>query len=192
VVEPSPRPERVDAARNRARVLDAAGRLFAERGATAVSMEDVARAAGVGKGTLYRRYPDKAALAAALLDEHERQLQEQLLRGAPPLGPGAPPAERLAAFYAAMVDLLEPHLDLTLAAETGPARYRTGAYDFWRTHVRVLVRDAGLADPDDVLPDILLSPLASELQSHLTARNKPREAVKAALAALAHKMLPEP
>lgn len=69
-------------------------------------MEDLARAAGVGKGTLYRRFPDRASIAVALLDEHERTLQERLLRGPPPLGPGAPPAERLAAFYAAMVDLL--------------------------------------------------------------------------------------
>ena len=38
-------------------------------------MEDIARAAGVGKGTLYRRYRDRAALAVALLDEHERRLQ---------------------------------------------------------------------------------------------------------------------
>jgi AcrR family transcriptional regulator len=52
-------------------------------------MEDIARAAGVGKGTLYRRYPDRASIAVALLDTHERALQEQLLRGPPPLGPGA-------------------------------------------------------------------------------------------------------
>ena len=64
--------ERADAARNRARVLAAAERLFAERGAADVTMEDIARAAGVGRGTLYRRYPDRAAIAVALLDEHER------------------------------------------------------------------------------------------------------------------------
>ncbi|MDQ2884136.1 MAG: TetR/AcrR family transcriptional regulator, partial [Actinomycetota bacterium] len=80
------RPERADAARNRARVLDAAERLSAQRGATRVTMEDIAKAAGVGKGTLYRRYPDRAAVAVALLDEHERRLQQQLLSGPPPLG----------------------------------------------------------------------------------------------------------
>src|SRR5687767_8211905 len=132
-VEPdrSSRRERADAARNRARVLDAAARLFAEAGGRAVTMEQVAAAAGVGKGTLYRRYPDVAAIATALLDEHERALQEELLRGAPPLGPGAEPAERLAAFYRAMVELLERHAHLALAAEPGARRFATGAYRAW-------------------------------------------------------------
>ena len=58
--------ERADAARNRARILTAAEELFAERGAATVTMEDIARAAGVGRGTLYRRYPDRAAIATAL------------------------------------------------------------------------------------------------------------------------------
>src|SRR5215208_5452855 len=145
-VDRSPRRERADAARNRARVLEAAERLFADAGGRAVTMEQVAAAAGVGKGTLYRRYPDVAAIATALLDEHERALQEQLLRGAPPLGPGAPPAERLAAFYRAMVTLLERHAHLALAAETGPRRFRTGAYRAWALHVRALLEEAELPD----------------------------------------------
>jgi AcrR family transcriptional regulator len=183
------RKERADAARNRVRVLAAAERLFAERGATSVSMEDVARAAGVGKGTLYRRYPDRAALAVALLDEHERRLQQRLLDGAPPLGPGAPPGERLAAFYDAMVDLLDRHLDLALAAETGPARFRTGAYGFWRAHVRVLLREAEVADPGDVLAEALLAPLAGELYQHLRGSGVSPDQIRAGLAALARRAL---
>jgi AcrR family transcriptional regulator len=182
------RPERADAARNRARVLAAAERLFAERGAAGVSMEDVAAAAGVGKGTLYRRYPDRAALAAALLDEHERRLQERLLSGAPPLGPGAPPAERLAAFYSALVDLLEQHLDLTLVAETGAARFGTGSYGFWLAHVRVLLREAGAVDPADLLAEALLAPLAAELYRRLRGRASADD-VRAALGELARRAL---
>ena len=68
--------ERADAARNRARVLAAAERLFTERGGREVTMERIAADAGVGKGTLYRRYPDVASIAQALLDEHERALQD--------------------------------------------------------------------------------------------------------------------
>jgi AcrR family transcriptional regulator len=183
------RRERADAARNRARVLAAAERLFAERGATSVSMEDVARAAGVGKGTLYRRYPDRSALAVALLDEHERRLQQRLLDGPPPLGPGAPPGERLAAFYDAMIDVLDRHLDLALAAETGSARFRTGAYGFWRAHVRVLLREAGVADPGDVLAEALLAPLAGELYQHLRECGASTEQIRAGLAALARRAL---
>ncbi|WP_084773201.1 TetR/AcrR family transcriptional regulator [Nonomuraea candida] len=154
--------ERADAARNRARILEAAARLFAERSPQDVTMDDIARAAGVGRGTLYRRYPDRAAIAVALLDEHERELQERLLRGEPPLGPGAPPAERLAAFYAAMVRLLEDHSHLVLGSEVGRTRFETGAYGFWRAHVRVLLDAAGTPGPD-ALVDVLLAPLAPEV-----------------------------
>ena len=192
LVDPPPRPERADAARNRARVLAAAERLFAARGAREVSMEDIAREAGVGKGTLYRRYPDRAAVAVALLDEHERRLQERLLGGPPPLGPGAPPAQRLAAFYAAMVELLAQHLDLALAAETGAARYRTGAYGFWRAHVHALVAEAGVPDPDDLLAELLLAPLAVDLHQHLTARGADLDTLTAALTRLAERMLGAP
>lgn len=161
------RRERADAARNRARVLAAAERLFAQR--RPVTMEDIARAAGVGRGTLYRRYPDVPSVALALLDEHERQLQEQLMRGAPPLGPGAPPRERLAAFYAAMVDLLERHGHLALGAETGRTRFTTGAYGFWQAHVRALLTEAGSTDVD-ALTDTLLAPVAPDVYDYQRRR----------------------
>ncbi|MEQ0564605.1 helix-turn-helix domain-containing protein [Amycolatopsis sp. NEAU-NG30] len=177
-------PERADAARNRAKILAAAEELFTTRGAAEVTMEDIARAAGVGRGTLYRRYPDRASIAVALLDEHERRLQESLLRGDPPLGPGAPPSERLAAFYEAMVGLLERHAPLVLGTEVGQSRFATGAYGFWRTHVRVLAAEAGAADPD-VLADVLLAPLAPDLFLHQTSRGVSAERFAATLRTLA-------
>lgn len=187
---PPPR-ERADAARNRARVLAAAEELFATRGPAAVTMEDIARAAGVGRGTLYRRYPDRAAIAVALLDEHERALQERLLRGDPPLGPGASPAERLAAFYTAMVDLLKNHHHLVLGAETGHSRFASGAYGFWRAHVRSLVVAAGVPGPD-ALADTLLAPLAPEVFGYQRDRGVTVPAIVAALTHLAHTTLTHP
>ncbi|NUS04206.1 MAG: helix-turn-helix transcriptional regulator [Nonomuraea sp.] len=157
--------ERADAARNRARILEAAARLFAERSPQDVTMDDLAKAAGVGRGTLYRRYPDRASIAVALLDEHERALQERLMRGDPPLGPGAPPADRLAAFYAAMVRLLEDHSHLVLGSEVGRSRFETGAYGFWRAHVRSLLVAARVPGPD-ALVDLLLAPLAPEVYDY--------------------------
>ncbi|NUR28122.1 MAG: helix-turn-helix transcriptional regulator [Catenulispora sp.] len=164
--------ERADAARNRARILAAAEALFAQGDPAAVTMDDIAKAAGVGRGTLYRRYPDRASIAQALLDEHEREIQERILRGPGPLGPlgdtgsatseSASPADRLAAFYEAQVQLLERHLHLYLGAEIGPARYVTGAYAFWRQHARLLAAQARVADPD-VTADILLAPLAPDV-----------------------------
>jgi AcrR family transcriptional regulator len=193
LVERSGRGERADAARNRRRILEAAGELFAARGAEHVTMEDIARAAGVGKGTLYRRYPDRASIALALLDEHERALQEQLLRGPPPLGPGEPPAERLAAFYAAMVRLLERHVHLALGAETGGRRFATGAYGFWRAHVRALLTQdphhAEEAGRLDALVDVLLAPLAPELYRHQRQRGRSVDDITSALAELAEAIL---
>jgi len=154
--------ERADAARNRERILAAAEELFSVGDPRAVTMGDIARAAGVGRATLYRRYPDPASVALALLDEHERELQESMISGTTPLGPGASPADRLAAFYAAMVDLLDQHLHLALGAETGSARFETGAYGFWRAHVRSLLVEAAVPDPD-ALVESVLAPLASEV-----------------------------
>src|SRR4051812_19406247 len=87
--------ERADAARNRERILAAAGELVSECGIERVSMEAVARAACVGPGTLYRRFGDRAGLAFALLDQQTRDFQNALIAGPPPLGPGASPRERL-------------------------------------------------------------------------------------------------
>src|SRR4051794_15088258 len=83
-------PERADAARNRRAVLDAAARLFATRGASCVTMEAVAAEAGVGKGTVFRRFGDRASLARAVISEHEIELQEGMIRGCAPLGPRPP------------------------------------------------------------------------------------------------------
>ena len=91
-------PERVDAARNRTLLLDAARRLIAERGAEAVTTDDIAAAAGVGKGTLFRRFGSRSGLMIVLLDEDEKAEQQAFLFGPPPLGPGAPPLDRLLAY----------------------------------------------------------------------------------------------
>ncbi|MFJ9774291.1 TetR/AcrR family transcriptional regulator [Kitasatospora sp. NPDC101157] len=156
-----PPKERADAARNRAAVLEAAARLFARHGVEAVSMDQVAAAAGVGKGTLFRRFGDKSGLATALLDARERVLQEAVLHGPPPLGPGAPAEERLTAFVNAYFDYLLEHLALVRMSETSSpgARYRIGAYRFWHRHVAILL--AGTPDPDDTA-HALLAALGAE------------------------------
>ncbi|MCW0211810.1 MAG: TetR/AcrR family transcriptional regulator [Pseudonocardia sp.] len=62
------RPLRADAERNRRRILDAAREVFARRGLEA-GLDEIARHAGVGTGTVYRRFPDKARLVEALFEE---------------------------------------------------------------------------------------------------------------------------
>jgi AcrR family transcriptional regulator len=182
--------ERADAARNRARVLAAAADLFATRDPRTVTINDIAKAAGIGRATVYRRYPDTWSIAVALLDEHERALQERLLRGEPPLGPGAPPGARLAAFYVALVGLVDAHADLVLGTESGGARFQTGAYGFWRAHVRSLLAEARLPDPDAMV-DALLAPVSAEVYLYQRARGLTRDQITAALEQLAHAVVPE-
>lgn len=79
--------ERGDAARNRALLLAAARRLVDEHGADAVTMDDVAAAAGVGKGTLFRRFGSRAGLMIVLLDEDEKTEQQAFMFGPRRWGP---------------------------------------------------------------------------------------------------------
>ncbi|MBB5787416.1 TetR family transcriptional regulator [Jiangella mangrovi] len=170
----TPPHERADAARNRVAVLDAAARLFAAQGVDGVTMDAVAAAAGVGKGTVFRRFGDKAGLAVALLDERERELQEAILSGPAPLGPGplsddgVSPGDRLAAFVDAYLDYALAHLDLLRMSETASpgARYRIGAYRFWHRHVALLLTAAAPGGDAEALAHAVLAPLAAE---HLRA-----------------------
>jgi len=94
----------------------------------------------------------------------------------------------LAAFYEAQVELLERHVHLYLGAEVGPARYATGAYAFWRQHVRLLASAAGVADPETAA-DVLLAPLAPDLYRRQRDVGVSPERYAAALEVLAHKYL---
>jgi AcrR family transcriptional regulator len=163
VLQPA-RPERADAAQNRRRVLAAACRLFEAQGAMNVSMDAVAAEAGVGKGTLFRRFGDRAGLARAVISEYEAKLQDGLIRGEPPLGPGAPARERLLAFGRAYLDFLERHSDTLLAAEFGsaPAIHQASPpYVLYRTHLTLLLREAGCGERAEYLADVLLAPLSA-------------------------------
>jgi AcrR family transcriptional regulator len=163
------RPERADAARNRERILDAARRLIAKRGVQRVTLEQVAAEAGVGRATLFRRFPDRGALLLALLDEHERKLQDEILSGAPPLGPGAAPSRRLTAFAATLFDLTLEHRELLLGSETTAplARMHTGAYAVWHLHLAGLLAELRPDADPDVLADLILALYDAELQQFL-------------------------
>jgi AcrR family transcriptional regulator len=156
--------ERADAQRNREKVLSAAERLFRCRGVENVSMDAIAAEAGVGKGTLFRRFGDRAGLALALLEDHTAAMQEGMIRGPAPLGPGAPPKERLAAMIRAQLALLEEHHELMAAADTGPpgTRFNRGPYVFLRVHATMLIREADPTADAELIADLLLAPLAAD------------------------------
>jgi len=193
IAGPGPQSERADAARNRARVLEAAAALFAERDPATVTMDDIARRAGVGRATLYRRYPDRGAIAGALLSEHERALQDALLAGPPPLGPGAAPAARLEAFLLALAGLHERHGHLSLAIETERRRLETGAHAAWRLHVEHLLEEAGAGAERGALADQLLAAVSPSLLTFQRERlgRTPGE-IEAALRVLARRVAVRP
>jgi AcrR family transcriptional regulator len=175
--------ERADAARNRRRVLAAAAKLFAERGVEHVSMDDVAQEAGVGKGTLYRRFGDRATLALSLLSERDAALQEEMVRGEPPLGPGAPAVERLRAFGGRLLELREEALEILVAGERAVpiARYESPPYAAYRLHLRLLLAEAAPGIDVEMATEALLAPLAADLLFYLRRhREIPMERIVAA------------
>lgn len=170
-------------------MLAAAARLFADHGVAAVTMDQVASAAGVGKGTLFRRFGDKSGLAAALLDSAERTLQEAILSGPPPLGPGAAAVDRLTAFTGAYLTHLLAHLDLARMSETASAgaRYRIGAYRFWHRHVAILLAPG--PDPDEAAHTLLAALAAEHVAAVLPEIGEDR--LRAGITRLAKAALPE-
>ena len=191
----APPPGRADAARNREKVLAAARDLFEQRGVANVTIDQIARAAGVGKGTVFHRFGDRAGLVMALVDDEERALQERILRGDPPLGPGAPPADRMVALVDALVDLLERYGDLLRDSEASRAgaRYDAGAYAAWHQHATMLIAEARPRDDAPVLAHLLLAPLAAEHFTHLTEHDGvDLERLRAALRDVVLRVLGEP
>jgi AcrR family transcriptional regulator len=184
---------RADASRNRERILETAARLFAERGPDCVSMDLIADTAGVGKGTVFRRFGSRAALAAAVLSESEAGFQERLIRGEPPLGPGAPARERLIAFGEAVLGQLECHAALIAAAELGGARFSSPPYGVYRAHVAMLVAQADPRCDSEVLAEMLLSALVADLFINLHhERGIALERLRASWRELVARVLPEP
>jgi AcrR family transcriptional regulator len=160
-----PPPERTDAARNRRRILSAAENIVAVRGACGLTMNEVAAAAGVGVGTVYRRFGDLSGLVAAVTDTGERRFQRAFITGPPPLGPGAPPRRRITAFLHAYVDRLETSADLLSIGEsaTQDGRYRIGAYAVHHRHLANLIAEADPGADAHYLADALLASLSAGL-----------------------------
>jgi AcrR family transcriptional regulator len=184
---------RSDAARNRMLILAAAERLFAKNGVTCTSMDAIAAEAGVGKGTLFRRFGDRGSLVFALLDSTAREFQDRFISGPPPLGPGAPPVERLTAFGEALLAHTTEHGNLLLgAASAGPpiSRFDAGPYASYRTHIAMLVREAAPEIDAEYTADALLAPLRPEAVFYqLRVREMPLERLAAGWSQLARRVV---
>lgn len=159
--------ERGDAARNRALLLDAARRLVSERGADAVTMDDVAAAAGVGKGTLFRRFGSRSGLMLVLLDEDEKLQQHAFMFGPPPLGPGPAPLDRLLAYGRERLHFVWGHRALLSDVGRDPESRFNAPATLHRTHVRTLLAAADTTGDLDAQADALLALLDADYVTHL-------------------------
>jgi AcrR family transcriptional regulator len=151
--------ERADAARNREALLEAALRLVDSCGVDGVTMDAVADEAGVGKGTVFRRFTSRAGLMAAVLNQSESAWQAAVLSGPPPLGPGAEPMDRLLAFGRSRLELNLRHADLILAAAKVTGVHSYAAYSFAAMHTRYLLSELHVTGDLPVLATAILAPL---------------------------------
>ncbi len=154
----SPRPIRADAVKNRRLLLDTARRLFDERGVEVVCMSDIAEAAGVGKGTLYRHFANKGELCHALLDDDQRDLQEHTL-------------ERLRTFHEPLQNLRWFLPEVLAFVERNSPLLRAGMIDadgiildqpahrWWRQTIRGLLQAMHVQGDIDYFSDVLYTML---------------------------------
>ena len=154
-----PAPERADAARNREAILAAALRLVETRGVDCVTMDTVASEAGVGKGTLFRRFESREGLMAAVLNQSEASWQASVISGPPPLGPGAPPMERLLAFGHSRMRTNVTHGALIKAATGASSARSRAAASFAVMHVRHLLGELHVRGDLVLLAIAILAPL---------------------------------
>ncbi|GAA4591185.1 TetR/AcrR family transcriptional regulator [Planotetraspora phitsanulokensis] len=182
------RPERADAARNRRAILRATEELLARHRPDQISMEQIAAAAGVGKGTVFHRFGSRMGLMVELMRERAYALEDAVTTGPPPLGPGAPPEERLMAFLDAIVDVVGRNKGLLAALghaataaprparEQGEHRDEAGGehplHRFWHGHISALIT-ARRPDLDgELLAHILLGSIQSEPVLRLLERGE--------------------
>ncbi|MEU4791322.1 TetR/AcrR family transcriptional regulator [Micromonospora tulbaghiae] len=177
---------RADAARNREAVLGAADRLFeAATDPDRISMDDVAAAAGVGKGTLFRHFGDRSGLLRALYTARGEQLQATLTAGLP----GDSPADRALHLLRELVRFKQANRVLTLALENAGdgSPYRTESYEHWHATLAAVVSEARGPESADYLAHALLAAVRSDLVEHL--RDWPDERWEAGLTALTRSVL---
>jgi len=171
--------ERSDAVRNRRAILAATERLLATRRPQDISMEQVAAAAGVGKGTVFHRFGNRAGLMYALMVERAQGLEEAVTSGPPPLGAGASDRERLLAFLDAVIDVVARNKSLLselghiaaprsegAAGELGHGQARAGeehpVFRFWHGHISSLIAAQRTDIDAETIAHILLGSLHSD------------------------------
>ncbi|GGL72816.1 TetR family transcriptional regulator [Streptomyces fumigatiscleroticus] len=189
------RKPRKDAARNRASLLAAAEELFASRARPEdVTMSDVAAAAGVGKGTLFRAFGDRTGLIRELYAARLEPVEEAVTAGPPPLGPGTPPLERVPAVLDALLcfKIDNRHLALALEATGSDSPYDADHYDRWHALLRGALEQVPGFDAGDsgFTAHALLAAVRADLVEHLVGgRGMDRQQLRARLSDFVERVL---
>lgn len=184
--QPAPVKERKDAVRNRLKILDAARVLLENRSIDQICMDELAKAAGVGKGTLYRRFEDRAALCRALLNDDAMALQNAAIDGfGAPMGP--PWLPHVGRLLDALFDFGLAHTDMlseVRALERGAARFDHPAHRWQRDTLAIYLQKAiengecpALAT--QLTAEFMLLPLDTDMLTYHLGRGLTQERIKA-------------
>lgn len=190
---------RKDAVRNREAVLAAADALFAHaRHPEDVTMADIAAAAGVGKGTLFRAFGDRPGLLRALYEARLEPLREAVEGGPPPLGPDTSARLRVPALLDAVLCFKLDNRRLALALEeagSSGSPYQAEHYGRWHGLLReVLEQIPGHGESDsDFTAHALLAATRADLVEHLAEQEgMSRESMRAQLERFTERVLSRP
>ncbi|MGI5446582.1 TetR/AcrR family transcriptional regulator [Streptomyces sp. CA-243310] len=185
------RTERADALRNREAVLAAADALFAASGSPqSVSMDDIAAAAGVGKGTLFRRFGDRAGLIGAVIASRLEPLRRAVREAQDTTG--SSPRQRVADLLDASLRFKIENRNLMTAAEDAglSSPYRAEHYGWWHEVLRAALDEVPGVHDADFTAHALLAAIRADLVAHLIdERGVDAEGLRSSLAGYIDKVL---
>ncbi|HEY0261181.1 MAG TPA: helix-turn-helix domain-containing protein [Lacisediminihabitans sp.] len=159
-------------------VLHAAEALFADASTpTAVSMDDIAAAAGVGKGTLFRAFGSRDGLLDAVFAARLNPLRAEIARVGSPIGPQIPPADRVVGLLELLLVFKLDNPRLIAARElSGSSLLRAPHYRWVHEFLRALIEETGTPSTSaDYAAHLLLNGLRADLISELLASGTTRE-----------------
>ncbi|MFD7973737.1 TetR/AcrR family transcriptional regulator [Streptomyces clavifer] len=171
--------------RNREAVLAAADNLFAASSTPqSVSMDDIAAAAGVGKGTLFRRFGDRAGLIGAVIASRLEPFQHAV-QEAQEAAASSPRQRVLDLLDASLRFKIENRNLMSAAEEAGlSSPYQAGHYGWWHETLRAALEQVPGVQAPDFTAHALLAAIRADLVAHLIDdQEMTAEALRAALAA---------
>ena len=168
-------------------MLAAAETLFADTDSPrTITMDAIAAAAGVGKGTLFRAFGSREGLLDALWVAKFSALRETVDEGEPPLGPGTPSDKRVVALLDAILTFKLENRHLIRAREVGPGLLQSEHYKWIHSFVQKLIEDAApgvTADEAGYAAHVLLAALHIDLIEELLVNGLSLQAIRCAQAA---------